>query len=167
VSLLFFLNLEGVEKQFSFDYSYNSFSDKNDPEYADQSGVYADLGVGILENAFDGYNVSLFAYGQTGSGKSYSMIGYGSEHGLIPNICEKMFNRIHDLSHDKDLTIKVTCSMMEIYMEKTRDLFNPGAGELKIRNDPKKGFFVEGLTTNAVADYSSISQARSKYICIY
>jgi hypothetical protein len=48
--------------------------------------------------------------------------------------------------------------MLEIYMEKVKDLFNPGAGELKIRNDPKKGFFVEALTQNAVADYESVSK---------
>jgi hypothetical protein len=48
----------------------------------------------------------------------------------------------------------------EIYMEKTRDLFNPGSGELKIRNDPKKGFFVEALTQNAVGDYESIAKVR-------
>jgi hypothetical protein len=39
-----------------------------------------------------------------------------------------------------------------------RDLLAPGGGELRIRNDPKKGFFVEGLSANAVADYASISQ---------
>lgn len=31
---------------------------------------------------------------------------------------------------------------------------------LQIRNDPKKGFFVENLTQNAVADYDSISKVR-------
>jgi len=45
-------------------------------------------------------------------------------------------------------------------MEKTHDLFNPSTGDLKIRNDPKKGFFIEGLTQNAVGDYESISKVR-------
>jgi kinesin family protein 1 len=56
---------------FSFDFSYNSFLARDDPEYATQAQVYGDLGVGILNNAFEGYNCSLFAYGQTGAGKSY------------------------------------------------------------------------------------------------
>ena len=43
--------------------------------------VYNDLGVGVLKNAWEGYNASLFAYGQTGSGKSYSVVGYGSNKG--------------------------------------------------------------------------------------
>ncbi len=44
------------------------------------------------------------------------------------------------------------------FVVQVKDLFNPTAGELKIRNDPKKGFYVEGLTKNAVADYESISK---------
>lgn len=40
-----------------------------------QRKVFNDLGKGVLDNAWNGYNCSLFAYGQTGSGKSYSMVG--------------------------------------------------------------------------------------------
>ena len=47
--------------------------------------VYNDLGVGVLKNAWEGYNASLFAYGQTGSGKSYSVVGYGSNKGKKKN----------------------------------------------------------------------------------
>ena len=117
-----------------------------------------DLGAGILNNAFDGYNCSLFAYGQTGSGKSYSMVGYGADRGIVPIVCESLFARLAAQASDPDWSAKVTCSMLEIYMEKTRDLLNPSAGDLKVRNDVKKGFFVEGLTANAVADYASIAQ---------
>jgi kinesin family protein 1 len=55
-------------KRFTFDFSYNSFVPRDDPSYASQKTVWEDIGVGILNNAFDGYNCSLFAYGQTGSG---------------------------------------------------------------------------------------------------
>ena len=44
--------------------------------------MFDDLGRGVLENAWKGYNCSLFAYGQTGSGKSYSMVGYGANKGV-------------------------------------------------------------------------------------
>ena len=44
--------------------------------------VFDDLGKGVLDNAWKGYNCSLFAYGQTGSGKSYSMVGYGQNKGI-------------------------------------------------------------------------------------
>lgn len=44
--------------------------------------MFDDLGRGVLDNAWKGYNCSLFAYGQTGSGKSYSMVGYKANKGL-------------------------------------------------------------------------------------
>ena len=33
------------------------------------------MGIGVVDNAFNGYNVCVFAYGQTGSGKTYTMMG--------------------------------------------------------------------------------------------
>ena len=63
----------GSEHRFTFDFSYDSF----DPEsegYASQAVVWRDMGMGVLDTAWLGYNVTLFAYGQTGSGKSYSMM---------------------------------------------------------------------------------------------
>lgn len=47
-----------------------------------QMKVYNDLGKGVLDNAWAGFNTSLFAYGQTGSGKSWSIVGYGANKGL-------------------------------------------------------------------------------------
>lgn len=46
-----------------------------------QMKVYNDLGKGVLKNAWEGFNTSLFAYGQTGSGKSWSIVGYGANKG--------------------------------------------------------------------------------------
>nr|VZI47556.1 unnamed protein product [Spirometra erinaceieuropaei] len=67
-----------------------------DSRYASQQTVFNDLGTGILQNAFDGYNCSLFAYGQTGSGKSYSVVGYGVNRGIIPIACAQLFQRIDE-----------------------------------------------------------------------
>ena len=68
--------------------------------------------------------MSLFAYGQTGAGKSYSMVGYGDDKGIIPLVTEEIFERIKR-NEDKDITFRVEASMMEIYNEQVRDLFNP------------------------------------------
>jgi len=48
-------------KRFTFDYSYNSFLPKDDPNYASQETVWDDLGTSVLDSAWEGYNVSLFA----------------------------------------------------------------------------------------------------------
>jgi kinesin family protein 16B len=44
-----------------------------------QSQVFTDLGLDVVKNAFDGYNVCVFAYGQTGSGKTHTMMGSESD----------------------------------------------------------------------------------------
>ena len=46
-----------------------------------QKRVFNELGMGVLTNAWEGFNSTLFAYGQTGSGKSWSMVGYGVNGG--------------------------------------------------------------------------------------
>lgn len=73
----------------------------------------------------EGYNCCLFAYGQTGSGKSYSMLGYGENKGIIPLVCDSIFEKI---KNDKDVTrsYEVKVSMMEIYNETLRDLLTHG-----------------------------------------
>jgi len=147
----------GEVKNFSFDYSYWSHSPA--PNFATQKVVFDDLGIGVLENAWQGYNVGLFAYGQTGSGKSYSMVGYGEDKGIIPCACAEMFKRIEN-SNDPDVTYRVEASMSEIYNEKVRDLFNPGNkandGGLKVRDNPKTGPYIEGLALLPVRNYIDI-----------
>ena len=46
----------------------------------------------MLDNFIKGFNCCLLAYGQTGSGKSYSIFGYDSNRGIVPQICEDLFN---------------------------------------------------------------------------
>ena len=151
--------VDGAKKIFTFDYSYWSFN-KADAHFAGQKKVFGDLGIGVLENAWEGYNVSLFAYGQTGSGKSYSMVGYGEDKGIIPLVCEELFTRTAQNS-DPDLKYKVETSMLEIYNEQVRDLFNPKSnrpGGLKVRENPKTGPYVEDLASLQVTNYAEISK---------
>jgi kinesin family protein 1 len=143
-------------KSFAFDRSYWSF-DKASPNYAGQENLFDDLGIPLLDNAFQGYNNCIFAYGQTGSGKSYSMMGYGKEHGVIPKICQDMFNRIATLQQDKNLTCTVEVSYLEIYNERVRDLLNPATkGNLKVREHPSTGPYVEDLAKLVVRSFQEI-----------
>jgi len=68
----------------------------------------------------------LFAYGQTGSGKSYTMMGNDGEDqkGLIPRLCESLFEKIASITNEDHL-FKIEVSYMEIYNEKCRDLLDP------------------------------------------
>ncbi|KAL5338876.1 hypothetical protein BJX70DRAFT_398258 [Aspergillus crustosus] len=143
-------------KPFAFDRSYWSF-DKKAPNYADQDSLFLDLGIPLLDNAFQGYNNCIFAYGQTGSGKSYSMMGYGKEYGVIPRICQSMFERITSIQQDKTLSCTVEVSYLEIYNERVRDLLNPSnKGNLKVREHPSTGPYVEDLAKLVVRSFDEI-----------
>ncbi|QIW96894.1 hypothetical protein AMS68_002412 [Peltaster fructicola] len=147
--------LEG-SKTFAFDKSYWSF-DKNDATYAGQENLHDDLGRPLLDNAFGGYNNCIFAYGQTGSGKSYSMMGYGPDEGVIPRICRDMFERIDAVQQDKNMACTVEVSYLEIYNERVRDLLNPSTkGNLKVREHPATGPYVEDLAKLVVRDFKEI-----------
>lgn len=145
------------QKVFAFDRSYWSFN-KDDSNYAGQSNLHDDLGKPLLDNAFQGYNNCIFAYGQTGSGKSYSMMGYGKEHGIIPNICQDMFMRIQALQQaDPNSKCTVEVSYLEIYNERVRDLLNPSTkGNLKVREHPSTGPYVEDLAKLVVGSFQEI-----------
>ncbi|EEY59674.1 kinesin-like protein [Phytophthora infestans T30-4] len=147
-----------IEKAFTFDYSYNSFVPSSDPAYASQQTVWDDIGIKVLEHAWNGFNVSLFAYGQTGAGKSFSMVGYGSDKGIIPTASAVIFERIE--ANTLEITFKVEASMMEIYNERVKDLFNPSLDNLKVRDHPSQGPYAEGLTRSAVSSYLEIDRVR-------
>ncbi|XP_012606659.2 kinesin-like protein KIF28P [Microcebus murinus] len=157
-------------KTFTFDLAYWSHSgfekDKDgvlisaDPssKFAGQRDVFHDLGRGILDSAWQGYNATLLAYGQTGSGKSYSMIGFGANKGIIPNVCEELFQAIE--KQERNQEYQVTFSMLEIYNEQIRDLLSgiKKPGGLKVREDQQRGFYVEGLTSVPCENYAQIER---------
>merc|ERR1712235_5874 len=157
-------------KNFAFDFSYwshDSFVDRGDgymdpkpgSNYASQQKVFDDLGRGVLQNAYEGYNTSLFAYGQTGAGKSYSMVGYGINKGIVPITCDNLFQHIEGT--DDGTKFEVKFSMLEIYSEQVRDLLstkNPKGG-LSVRQNPKLGlFYVGDLKKVAVGSYEEIDR---------
>ncbi|XP_035898553.1 kinesin-like protein unc-104 isoform X3 [Anopheles stephensi] len=144
-------------KRFNYDYSYWSH-DPRDLEFSTQAMVYADIGEEMLQHSFDGYNVCIFAYGQTGAGKSYTMMGKqeDGQEGVIPMICKDLFRRIQETESD-DLKYSVEVSYMEIYCERVRDLLNPkNKGNLKVREHPLLGPYVEDLSKLAVTSYQDI-----------
>ncbi|XP_058827515.1 kinesin-like protein unc-104 isoform X5 [Topomyia yanbarensis] len=144
-------------KRFNYDYSYWSH-DPRDADFSTQEMVYSDIGEEMLQHSFDGYNVCIFAYGQTGAGKSYTMMGKQeeSQEGVIPMICKDLFRRIQE-TETVDLKYSVEVSYMEIYCERVRDLLNPkNKGNLKVREHPLLGPYVEDLSKLAVTNYQDI-----------
>ena len=78
-------------------------------------------------------------YGQTGSGKTYTMMGYDSEKGLIPRICETLFYFIDTYGSGEMQSkgvlgggggqLQVDATYLEIYQEKIIDLLNASSGQ--------------------------------------
>lgn len=163
----------GEAKDFAFDFSYWSHDGFHEDDtgaligdtdkYATQRKVFDDLGQGVLKNAQQGFNCSLFAYGQTGAGKSFSMVGYGVNKGIVPITCDELFQLI-ERNAGGPVKYQVTFQMLEIYNEQVRDLLrtdNPKGG-LQVRQNPKIGaFYVQDLKAVAVGSYKEI-EARTE-----
>ncbi|KAK7162919.1 hypothetical protein R3I93_007075 [Phoxinus phoxinus] len=145
-------------KSFNFDYSYWSHTTPEDVNFACQRQVYKDIGEEMLLHAFEGYNVCIFAYGQTGAGKSYTMMGKQEkdQEGIIPLLCEDLFTKFNN-NNDNSMSYSVEVSYMEIYCERVRDLLNPkNKGNLRVREHPLMGPYVEDLSKLAVTSYNDI-----------
>ncbi|WWD07311.1 hypothetical protein V865_005409 [Kwoniella europaea PYCC6329] len=134
---------------FSFDKSYWSAGPRDDPKYASQQTLYDDLGVELLDHSFEGFNTCIFAY---------SMMGYGADKGIIPLTTSELFRRVEQRSEkDSALSYTVEVSYIEIYNEKVRDLLNPkNKGNLKVREHPSLGPYVEDLSRLVVENYNQM-----------
>ena len=141
-SLTFHSSREKNVYRFNFDRIF--------PPSSTQQDIY-DFGVkGIIDSVLDGYNGTVLAYGQTSSGKTYTMQGEMEEEktqGIIPRMISHVFKHIYK-NEDTDFMIKV--SMIEIYQEKIRDLFDVSRVNLNIREDSIKGIYVDGASERYV-----------------
>ncbi|CAI9119063.1 OLC1v1020726C1 [Oldenlandia corymbosa var. corymbosa] len=128
-------------------------------ETISQENLFAVAGLPMVENCMSGYNSCMFAYGQTGSGKTYTMMGdightiqsgnLNEDYGITPRIFEHLFSRIREEEYkgrNEGLKYSCKCSFLEIYNEQITDLLEPSSNNLQLREDSKKGVYVENLT---------------------
>nr|GEU36893.1 kinesin-like protein KIN-12D [Tanacetum cinerariifolium] len=126
-------------------------------ETINQETLFKMVGLPMVENCLSGYNSCMFAYGQTGSGKTHTMLGEINElevkpsqyRGMTPRIFEFLFARIiaeEESRKDERLVYTCKCSFLEIYNEQIADLLDPSSTNLQLREDVKKGVYVENLT---------------------
>lgn len=91
-------------------------------------------------------------------------VGEGEHMGLIPRICKAIFHRIREDGNKNDgitRNYRVETSMIEIYNEQVRDLFNPtnplnNKAGLKIRENPQTGPYIEGMESCIVHNEDDI-----------
>jgi kinesin family protein 1/kinesin family protein 3/17 len=155
-------------RTFTFDHAYGAA--------AKQQTIYEDVGRPMMEAAFEGYNATVFAYGQTGSGKTHTMMGAGgaadeikvqganggasempAEAGIIPRLNAELFATV-DARRSDDLKFLVTVSFLEIYNEVVKDLLNPSDRQLKIRESPQVGIYVQDLAELVVRTAADVAK---------
>ncbi|XP_043272247.1 uncharacterized protein [Venturia canescens] len=143
-------------RRYGFDYCFDS-SDPRAEKYASQSKIYETLGESILDVLFKGFNSCLVAYGQSASGKTYTMMGSKEDPGLTPRICEGLFLRLAK-EGSSNSSFDVSVSYLEVYNERVRDLLRPSTNSigLKVREHPRLGPYVQGLTHHAVSTLGSL-----------
>ena len=115
----------------------------------------------LLQDALEGYAVTVFAYGQTGSGKTYTISGDDASEpnseeappwsdpgpsGLLPRALGTLFATIAQWTREGRLsTCSVRASYLELYNEQINDLLNPESTNLQLRAHAQTGVFVENL----------------------
>ncbi|KAG8008289.1 Chromosome-associated kinesin KIF4 [Nibea albiflora] len=138
----------GTEKAFTYDYVF-------DPT-AEQEEVFNTAVSSLLNGLFKGYHATVLAYGQTGSGKTFSMGGtYTSAQendpsvGVIPRVVQRIFEERESRT---DCEFSLAVSYLEIYNEDILDLLctSKDKPSLSIREDPKEGIKIVGLTEKQV-----------------
>lgn len=154
------------EKQFVFDSAYDGNSSNET--------IYGDICYSLVESVLEGYNSTIFAYGQTGCGKSHTMQGptlsklvdgqevdtknlhVAKNNGIISNSFDHLFEAI---SVQSDVRYLVVVSYLEIYNENVRDLLNNDTqNNLKLKENPTEGVFVESLSRHPVHNVSECEQ---------
>ena len=109
--------------------------------------MYENTAKGVVDSSLKGYNATIFAYGQTGTGKTYTMEGFDSnnQRGIIPRAIEQIFEHVSsNITPRKRFLVRA--SYLQIYNECISDLLKPERTNLSIREDKKRGVFVEGLS---------------------
>ena len=151
--------------RWTFDHAYSSTSTC--------AALFDHVVVPLVDSVMSGYNGTVFAYGQTGSGKTHTMCGSGGgstsgdDAGIMPATFAYIFNSIAAAS--ESVGFMVSASYCEVYQEEIYDLMSAkaasasagsnGRKKLELREDPKKGTFVQGLSVvecRGVGDVSAL-----------
>ncbi|CAM6100425.1 unnamed protein product [Calypogeia fissa] len=145
-----------VETTFSFDRVF--YKDSSQVDVYDAVALpisrfnasKADAPLLPFADVMNAINGTILAYGQTGAGKTYTMEGpdmlidSAEMKGILPRVAQSIFEFIEDTNATSEFILKL--SMVEIYKEKIRDLFDASKDNLQVKEDKEHGIFVAGAT---------------------
>jgi hypothetical protein len=86
-------------------------------------------------------------------------------HRTRTHVYSQLFAYITRTREDTEFAIK--CSFLEIYKERIRDLLNPKNANLKVRETPSRGVWVDGITEEVrTSDPVVRARACSTSVCV-
>ncbi|KAH8917335.1 kinesin-domain-containing protein [Atractiella rhizophila] len=118
--------------------------------------VYNKAARDIIVDCANGYDALIFAYGQTASGKTFTLAGdrQNGNPGIIPRAVSEIFAFIR-ANPQREFLLRA--SYLEIYNEQLRDLLAPDTvGQLRVRQDAQKRFFVSPLREELVTSEQAV-----------
>lgn len=141
--------IENSKYKFSFDRIFSPQSSQRE--------IFEVSSKPIIYSVLEGFNGTILAYGQTSSGKTFTMQGAMESienQGIIPRAINLLFESILSSPEEIEFTVKV--SMLEIYMEKIRDLIDTEKTNLNIREDKVKGIYIEDISEYYVSSKEEV-----------
>ncbi|CAH1413941.1 unnamed protein product [Lactuca virosa] len=138
------------------DEQYMFSFDKVFYEDSEQADVYEFLARPIVRDAVNSINGTIITYGQTGAGKTFTMEGANIleadnlKKGLLPRVVDELFDAI--IFCGEATAYKIKLSMVEIYMEKVRDLFDLSKDNIQIKEHKSHGIVLSGVTEIPILD---------------
>jgi len=127
----------------------------------------------VVREVLNGVNGAVLCYGQTSAGKTFTMEGRMPDHpdggdavdpcgelaGIIPRALATVFNMAYHADEKSGRSFRIHVSMLEIYMERLRDLLSPDSGaDLRIVEDNFHRVWVRGAHEVVVGSYEHALQ---------
>ncbi|GLV44652.1 Kinesin-like protein at 98A [Carabus blaptoides fortunei] len=138
-------------RKFTFDYCFG--------EDSTQDEIFSMVEEEVANALSSRYHACVLAYGQSSTGKTYTMMGLQNEPGLTPRLCENIFKYFQSsVTEDEMKNMYTSVSYLEIYNERVQDLLTSGnnARSLKVREHPKRGPYVQGLSEHRVQNSAEL-----------
>ncbi|CAG9584642.1 unnamed protein product [Danaus chrysippus] len=124
-------------------------------EESTQEEVYEAVCAPLVGDTLKGIAGAIFAYGATGAGKTHTMTG------LMSRALNHLFTSIGETDEPNSFEVKM--SYIEIYNENIRDLLNPGAGFLELRDEGSSGpSIVAGLSEVRAENATHVAELLAK-----
>ncbi|XP_060530133.1 uncharacterized protein LOC132704272 [Cylas formicarius] len=137
-------------RRFAFDYCFS--------EDTSQDQIFETVESIVGRSLKSRCHSCVLTYGQTSSGKTHTMMGFPHDPGLTPRLCRRIFKYFEEGAIGEEAArMKITVSYLEIYNEKVADLLSNDyqstkVANLKVREHPKRGPYVEGLSEHDVSN---------------